>query len=215
VPFGAGSSRARCRAEHGISALAGSLRAALSGLAGTLRLSIDGSPWYGDLPAVTGFEHETHSAASCSGVLRATGQHQTTAGLRVVVLVLIAVSVMSRVDVATKNWAPDCRLRGGEASSGQKRHNVRMTTLLMWSSRALVGLGWDLAQGAHEPDDRLIAFGGQLLHGRAEVLCLLVQQCHGGLVERRGAEGGPADFLEVVPEVLQEGGQATGPPPRW
>jgi hypothetical protein len=45
---------ARTCAEHGICVVAGSLRATPAGVGGTLRLSIDGSPWYGDLPAVTG-----------------------------------------------------------------------------------------------------------------------------------------------------------------
>jgi hypothetical protein len=36
------------------------------------------------------------------------------------------------------------------------------------------GRGWDLPQGTEELDNRLVAPGGELLHGAAEVLCLLV-----------------------------------------
>jgi hypothetical protein len=53
-------------------------------------------------------------------------------------------------------------------------------------ARSFDGLGGELAQGAHEPDDRLIALGGKLIHLGAEVLCLVAQQRDGRF--RRGTD---------------------------
>ena len=71
------------------------------------------------------------------------------------------------------------------------------------------GVGWwDLAQRTDEPDNRLVAPGGESFDSAAEVLCLLAEQRDRGLVKGRGAEGRPRLLLERSPEVLQKCRQA-------